>query len=82
MIVNSCQEGSRSSTNSGSPNQTLQSTEHARTAKESGQMTGFGAILAKAMAESLPEHSEVTRGLWKLMEAKDCFVRAELTRGK
>ena len=38
--------------------------------------------LAKAMAESLPEHSEVTRGLWKLMEAKDCFVRAELTRGK
>jgi hypothetical protein len=36
--------------------------------------------LACEMAEFLPEHPQVTIGLQKLLEAKDCFVRAELTR--
>jgi hypothetical protein len=35
-------------------------------------------ILAQAMDEQLPEGPEKTAGLRKLLEAKDCFVRAKL----
>lgn len=38
--------------------------------------------LAHQMAEQLPMDPETTVGLRKLLEAKDCFVRAELTRPK
>ena len=34
--------------------------------------------LANQMAETLPEGPEVTAGLRKLLEAKDCLVRAAL----
>jgi hypothetical protein len=34
--------------------------------------------VAKAMDESLPDGAEKTAGLRKLLEAKDCFVRAAL----
>ena len=34
--------------------------------------------LATSLAETLPEGPEVTAGLRKLLEAKDCFVRAAL----
>jgi hypothetical protein len=34
--------------------------------------------LAHALAESLPQGPELTTGLRKLLEAKDCFVRAAL----
>jgi len=34
--------------------------------------------LAQAMIAALPESPEVTVGLRKLLEAKDCFVRAAL----
>lgn len=34
--------------------------------------------LAHEMAESLPSGPELTTGLRKLLEAKDCFVRAAL----
>lgn len=34
--------------------------------------------LAKAMDETLPDGDEKTQGLRKLLEAKDCFVRAKL----
>ena len=34
--------------------------------------------LATAMAEGLPEGPEKTAGLRKLLESKDCFVRARL----
>ena len=34
--------------------------------------------LAHKMATHLPESAEVTAGLRKLLEAKDCFVRAAL----
>ena len=34
--------------------------------------------LAKEMDERLPEGAEKTAGLRKLLEAKDCFVRAKL----
>ena len=37
-------------------------------------------ILAELMDEELPEGPEKTAGLRKLLEAKDCFVRAELER--
>lgn len=36
------------------------------------------ADLARAMDEALPEGPEKTAGLRKLLEAKDCFVRAHL----
>lgn len=36
--------------------------------------------LAMGMALSLPGGPEKTAGLRKLLEAKDCFVRAELDR--
>lgn len=34
------------------------------------------AELAEKMASTLPSSAEVTAGLRKLLEAKDCFVRA------
>lgn len=34
--------------------------------------------LAEEMDASLPESAEKTAGLRKLLEAKDCFVRAKL----
>jgi len=34
--------------------------------------------LAQAMAAELPDGPELTTGLRKLLEAKDCFVRAAL----
>lgn len=36
------------------------------------------AILAKGMNENLPDNDEKMAGLRKLLEAKDCFVRAKL----
>jgi hypothetical protein len=37
-------------------------------------------LLAKQMEESLPDGPEKSAGMRKLLEAKDCFVRAELER--
>ena len=34
--------------------------------------------LAQEMATTLPQNAELTTGLRKLLEAKDCFVRARL----
>jgi len=36
------------------------------------------AELARAMAAELPPGAELSAGLRKLLEAKDCFVRAKL----
>ncbi|MET8475441.1 hypothetical protein ABZY90_19505 [Streptomyces sp. NPDC006422] len=36
--------------------------------------------IAYKMVESLPDGPELTAGLRKLLEAKDCFVRAALAR--
>jgi hypothetical protein len=38
--------------------------------------------LAAAVAASLPNNPELTAGLRKLLEAKDCFVRAALDKPK
>lgn len=37
--------------------------------------------LACAMAQDLPSNAELTVGLRKLLEAKDCFVRAKIAGG-
>lgn len=37
------------------------------------------ADLAQAMIDSLPDGPELTTGLRKLLEAKDCFVRAAIS---
>jgi hypothetical protein len=37
------------------------------------------AAMAWEMAASLPASAELAAGLRKLLEAKDCFVRAKLT---
>jgi hypothetical protein len=34
------------------------------------------------MLQTLPPGPELTAGLRKLLEAKDCFVRAKLDRGE
>jgi len=36
------------------------------------------AVLAKVMNDKLPDSAEKSAGLRKLLEAKDCFVRAAL----
>lgn len=36
------------------------------------------ASLAKALVTELPDSPELTTGLRKLLEAKDCFVRASI----
>lgn len=36
------------------------------------------AELAREMIDTLPDDPELTAGLRKLLEAKDCFVRASL----
>lgn len=36
------------------------------------------AELAQAMIDDLPDGPELTAGLRKLLEAKDCFVRARI----
>lgn len=36
--------------------------------------------LAHSMADTLPQNAELTAGLRKLLEAKDCFVRAALSK--
>ncbi|MGW5616289.1 hypothetical protein [Streptomyces sp. NPDC003877] len=40
------------------------------------------ADLAQRMTEALPDGPELTAGLRKLLEAKDCFVRAALDATK
>lgn len=39
------------------------------------------ADLAQAMIDAIPDGPELTTGLRKLLEAKDCFVRAALDTG-
>jgi hypothetical protein len=39
------------------------------------------AELARLMEETLPDGAEKSAGMRKLLEAKDCFVRAKLDAG-
>ncbi|HEX4149580.1 MAG TPA: hypothetical protein VHY20_11360 [Pirellulales bacterium] len=38
------------------------------------------ALLARSMHDTLPRSAEKSAGLRKLLEAKDCFVRATISR--
>lgn len=40
------------------------------------------AMLAGDLLDQLPDSPELTAGLRKLLEAKDCFVRAAIAAGK
>lgn len=40
------------------------------------------AYLAQEMIHQLPDGPELTTGLRKLLEAKDCFVRAAIMQGQ
>jgi hypothetical protein len=40
------------------------------------------AALAKTMVEGLPDGPELSAGLRKLLEAKDCFVRAAVLQAR
>lgn len=42
------------------------------------EVSAPAAELAARMDEALPESAEKTAGMRKLLEAKDCFVRAKL----
>ncbi len=41
-------------------------------------ISAYSHHLAEAMIRELPDGPELTTGLRKLLEAKDCFVRASL----
>ena len=42
------------------------------------EISRASASLARAMDEQLPDGPEKSAGMRKLLEAKDCFVRAKL----
>lgn len=45
-------------------------------------VSGDCQALAYGMVAQLPDDPELTAGLRKLLEAKDCFVRAAVTKHK
>jgi hypothetical protein len=45
-------------------------------------ISAYSHHLAEAMIRELPDGPELTTGLRKLLEAKDCFVRAALPAGE
>lgn len=67
-------DGRHSSTRHFAP---LFSYEHLREGKMRG-VSQYCAMVAQEMIADLPDGPELTAGLRKLLEAKDCFVRAAL----
>lgn len=53
--------------------------EHSHLPPELAEVSRPICELANKMAADLPPGAEVTAGLRKLLEAKDCFVRARLS---
>jgi hypothetical protein len=60
--------------------QILRHFDYAHLPEELQQVSRPIGELAQKMAEDLPNGPEVTTGLRKLLEAKDCFVRAAVTK--
>lgn len=56
----------------------LQFFEYDHLPEELRKVSAPSCQLARAMAGNLPNNPELTVGLRKLLEAKDCFVRAKL----
>jgi len=59
--------------------QVLQFFKYKHLTEELRDVSAKCAELANCMANSLPQNQELTVGLRKLLEAKDCFVRAALS---
>ena len=60
------------------PNRMMRWFEYAHLPSNLQVVSRLCAILADNMDNHLPEGAEKTAGLRKLLEAKDCFVRAKL----
>ena len=52
--------------------------EHLPAGSPMRETSAICADVAHTMVNHLPENPELTAGLRKLLEAKDCFVRASL----
>lgn len=60
----------------------LQFFEYGHLSEDLQVISGQLAAVARAMAEQLPSNPETTTGIRKLLEAKDCFVRAKISVGR
>ncbi len=60
------------------PSTTIQYFEYAHLPEKLQEVSKPIAELAKLMEETLPDGPEKSAGMRKLLEAKDCFVRAKL----
>ena len=56
--------------------------DHAHLPAELAAVSQPAGDLARQMADLLPDGPELTAGLRKLLEAKDCFVRATVDKHK
>ena len=62
------------------PSTTIQYFEYAHLPKELQDVSREIYNLAHLMEEKLPDGPEKSAGMRKLLEAKDCFVRASLPK--
>ena len=60
------------------PNRMMRWFEYGHLPESLQMVSSMCKTLAEIMDEQLPEGAEKTAGLRKLLEAKDCFVRARL----
>jgi hypothetical protein len=60
------------------PSTTIQYFEYAHLPEKLQEVSKPISELAKLMEETLPDGPEKSAGMRKLLEAKDCFVRAKL----
>ena len=60
------------------PSTTIKYFEYAHLPEKLQEVSKPVGDLAKLMEESLPDGPEKSAGMRKLLEAKDCFVRAKL----
>jgi len=64
------------------PSTTIQWFSYEHLPKKLQEVSKPIAELAKLMEETLPDGAEKSAGMRKLLEAKDCFVRAKLSENQ
>ena len=64
------------------PNRLMRWFEHDHLSEDLSEVSAACEKLAEDMDDRLDESAEKTTGLRKLMEAKDCFVRAAIETGE
>lgn len=64
------------------PSTTIQYFEYAHLPEHLQKVSKPMGDLAHLMEETLPDGPEKSAGMRKLLEAKDCFVRAALSQAK